>query len=259
MLYLSSYIFALLLYSLSLFNFNDKYISVKRLSVSLAIICHALLIYYDVLLRSLNFDFSNALLVVSIITVFFYLIFNIKMHHKGLEKIIIIPTIGILIFHSIFSHEHAIRNDDSIYYLLHIGIAILGYGLLTYSAFFSIFIMFLEKNLHRKKLSSFFSSENSLLGMEKFLFFILGFGFILLTITIFTGVFFSNQIFGQPFIFNHKTFFGITSWIFYAYVLYQRFFNGLRGKKALHYSLTAFILLVLSYFGSKFVIEYLLN
>jgi ABC-type uncharacterized transport system permease subunit len=95
--------------------------------------------------------------------------------------------------------------------------------------------------------------------MEKFLFFILGFGFILLTITIFTGVFFSNEIFRQPFIFNHKTFFGITSWLFYAYVLYQRFFNGLRGKKALHYSLTAFILLLLSYFGSKFVIEYLLS
>ena len=98
MLYLGSYIFALLLYWLSLFNFNDKYISIKRLSLSLALICHASLIYYDVLLRSLNFDFSNALLVVSIVTVFFFLIFNIKMHHKGLEKIIVIPTIGILIF-----------------------------------------------------------------------------------------------------------------------------------------------------------------
>jgi ABC-type uncharacterized transport system permease subunit len=84
-------------------------------------------------------------------------------------------------------------------------------------------------------------------------------GFLLLSITIFTGIFFSNEIFNTPFIFNHKTFFGILSWISYAYILYQRVANGIRGRKAVLLVLLAFLLLVLAYFGSKFVSEIILN
>ncbi|NCX68554.1 MAG: cytochrome C biogenesis protein, partial [Betaproteobacteria bacterium] len=87
----------------------------------------------------------------------------------------------------------------------------------------------------------------------------IGIGFLLLSITIFTGIFFSQEIFNSAFVFNHKTLFGIFSWIFYGYIFYQRQINGLRGRKAIKLSLFAFILLVLSYFGSKFVFEYLIG
>ena len=181
------------------------------------------------------------------------------MNYQGLEKIVIIPTLVILVFHSFFTNDYSIRNTDSIYYLSHITIAIIAYGLLTYSAIFSIFILFLENNLNKKKISSLFSTENSLLSMEQFLFTIIGIGFLLLSITVFTGIFFSKETFNSPFVFNHKTLFGIFSWVFYGYIIYQRQINGLRGKKATKLSLFAFILLVLSYLGSKFVFEYLIG
>jgi ABC-type uncharacterized transport system permease subunit len=258
MLYFGSLSAALIFYLLSLVNLKNN-IQLKNLFLFAALISHLFLIYHDVVLNEFNFDFSNALLVVSIVTVIFYLIFNIKMNYQGLEKIVIIPTLVILVFHYFFSHDYSIRNTDSLYYLSHITIAIIAYGLLTYSAVFSIFILFLENNLHKKKISSLFSTDNSLLSMEQFLFTMIGIGFLLLSITIFTGIFFSQEIFNSPFVFNHKTLFGIFSWVFYGYIIYQRQINGLRGRKATKLSLFAFILLILSYFGSKFVFEYLIG
>lgn len=260
MLYLTTYISALLLYFLcASSDVLSLKIFPKKILLLAGIVCHSFLVYFDFFLSSYNFDFSNALLLVSLATIFFYFIFNINMQHNGLEKIIIFPAIGILIFHSIFNQDSLMRDSESFFYISHIIVAILGYGLLTYSAVFAIFILLLENDLQKKKIKSFFSTSISILEMEKFLFILIIAGFLMLSITIFTGVFFSKEIFSQPFIFNHKTFFGFAAWILYAYILYRRYFVGLRGRKATKLILLAFIFLILSYFGSKFVIEYILN
>lgn len=258
MLYFESLTAALIFYLLSLVNLK-KNIQLKNIFLMIALISHLFLIYNDVILNEFNFDFSNALLVVSIVTVLFYLIFNIRMNHQGLEKIVIIPTLIILVFHIFFSHDYSIRDSNSPYYLSHIIISIIAYGLLTYSAIFSIFILFLENNLHKKRISSLFSTSTSLLSLEQFLFTMIWIGFLLLSVTIFTGIFFSQEIFNSAFVFNHKTLFGIFSWIFYGYIIYERHVNGIRGKKAIKLSLFAFGLLILSYLGSKFVFEYLIG
>jgi ABC-type uncharacterized transport system permease subunit len=259
MLYITSYILSLSFYLLSALLSKKYEGKIRTPLFIIAFFGHLSLIYNDFFLKSFNFDFSNALMIVSAMTVFFYILFNTQAKNKGLDKIIAIPTILIIIFHGIFSQEHLIRDTDSIFYLAHIIIAILAYGLLTYSAIFATFVLFLEEGLHKKKTLTNFSSTNSIMGMEKFLFIILWSGFLLLSITIFTGIFFSNEIFNTPFIFNHKTFFGILSWISYAYILYQRVANGIRGRKAVLLVLLAFLLLVLAYFGSKFVSEIILN
>ena len=146
MLYFGSLSAALIFYLLSLVNLK-KNIQLKNIFLFVALISHLFLIYHDVVLSEFNFDFSNALLVVSIVTVIFYLIFNIKMNYQGLEKIVIIPTLVILVFHYFFSHEYSIRDTDSLYYLTHITIAIIAYGLLTYSAvFFNFYFIFREQS-----------------------------------------------------------------------------------------------------------------
>ena len=247
MLYFGSLSAALIFYLLSLVNLKNN-IQLKNLFLFVALISHLFLIYHDVVLNEFNFDFSNALLVVSIVTVIFYLIFNIKMNYQGLEKIVIIPTLVILVFHYFFSHDYSIRNTDSLYYLSHITIAIIAYGLLTYSAVFSIFILFLENNLHKKKVSSLFSTDNSLLSMEQFLFTMIGIGFLLLSITIFTGIFFSQEIFNSPFVFNHKTlirdiFMGFL-WLYYLSKT-NKWFKRTESDKAIFvcfYPFSAFLL-----------------
>src|SRR5690606_21527752 len=98
-----------------------------------------------------------------------------------------------------------------------------------------------------------------LLTMETLLFRVIGVGFILLTLTLISGILFSEQIFGQPLKFTHKNFFAIISWLVFGGLLLGRFQYGWRGKTAIRWTLSGFVLLLLAYAGSKFVLEVLLS
>ena len=144
------------------------------------------------------------------------------------------------------------------YFTLHINVAILSYSLLTIGAILSIFILLFEKNLTTKILGN-LTNNFSLLSMEDFLFKIYWLGFILLSLTLLSGILFSNEIFGTTSIWNHKFIFSIMAWLAYGAMLFGRIQYGWRGKKAVIISLIAFIFLFLAYFGTKFVLEILLN
>ena len=73
-----------------------------------------------------------------------------------------------------------------------------------------------------------------------------------------TGTFFTEEFFGTSLVINHKLVFSILAWLIYGGLLFARAIFGWRGKKAIHFSLLAFVFLFLSYLGSKFVIEILL-
>ena len=144
--------------------------------------------------------------------------------------------------------------------MTHIAIALLGYSLFTFSAYLSIFILIFEKKLHeKKKIDQLLSGSQPLIEMENFLFNINKFGFILLTITLGSGILFSEQVFETPLQLNHKTIFSILAWLIYGLLLAGKKLNGWRGRKSIYISLTAFLFLLLSYLGSKFVLEIILH
>jgi len=82
---------------------------------------------------------------------------------------------------------------------------------------------------------------------------------VLLTATLVTGVIYSEELFGQAARFNHKTVFGVLSWIIFAALLGGRHVYGWRGRVAVRWTLTGFLMLVLAYVGSKFVLEVILR
>jgi ABC-type uncharacterized transport system permease subunit len=84
-------------------------------------------------------------------------------------------------------------------------------------------------------------------------------GFALLTITLISGIFFSEEVMGVALTITHKIIFSILSWLVYAGLLFGRSQAGWRGKKAIKFSLFAFALLFLSYLGSKFVLEIIIG
>jgi ABC-type uncharacterized transport system permease subunit len=103
------------------------------------------------------------------------------------------------------------------------------------------------------------NTQGELMVMESLLFKIIGIGFLLLTVTLISGMLFSEQIFGKPVQINHKTIFSILSWFIYAGLLFGRYQYGWRGQKAIRWTLTGFVLLLLAYIGSKFVLEVILG
>jgi len=146
------------------------------------------------------------------------------------------------------------------YFTLHINVAILSYSFLTLGAILSIFILLFEQNLITKnKILANLTNSFSLLSIENFLFKIYWFGFILLSLTLLSGILFSNEIFGLTSIWNHKFIFSIMAWLAYATMLLGRIKYGWRGKKAVFISLIAFVFLFLAYFGTKFVLEIVLS
>ena len=72
-----------------------------------------------------------------------------------------------------------------------------------------------------------------LLTMETLLFRMIAIGFVLLTLTLASGVVFSEEIFGKAWQFNHKVLFGFISWGVFAVLLwghhYLRLARAYRG------------------------------
>ena len=95
--------------------------------------------------------------------------------------------------------------------------------------------------------------------METVLFRVIWAGFILLTLTLVSGVVYSEELFGKPAQLTHKTVFGVLSWIIFAALLAGRHVYGWRGRVAVRWTLAGFLTLVLAYLGSKFVLEVLLG
>jgi ABC-type uncharacterized transport system permease subunit len=98
-----------------------------------------------------------------------------------------------------------------------------------------------------------------LLTLERYLFRLITTGFVLLTLTLASGILFSEQLFGKPVTFTHKNVFSVAGWVVFAILLFGRWRYGWRGRMAVNWILGGTLLLVLGYLGSKFVLEVLLH
>ena len=98
-----------------------------------------------------------------------------------------------------------------------------------------------------------------LMMMEDLLFNLLYVGFTLLTLTVFSGLLFSQTLFGKPLVFDHKTIFALVSWFLFGGLIVARWRVGLRGRAAVRWVLSAYTALLLAYIGSRFVMEVILQ
>jgi ABC-type uncharacterized transport system permease subunit len=93
--------------------------------------------------------------------------------------------------------------------------------------------------------------------MEHTLFDLIAIGMALLTAAIGMGFLFVDDFFAQHLI--HKTAFALAAWGVLAMLLAGRFLWGWRGMVAVKWTLSGFVLLTLAYFGSKVVLEVILE
>ena len=159
----------------------------------------------------------------------------------------------------------------------HLTVALAAYGLLTIAAVHALFMAALERWLHRTGGSAWLADEGEsgdrrgeiergmlaplppLLTMERVLFRLIGAGFALLTLTVATGMVFSESLFGRPMRFDHKTVFTLFAWATFAALLIGRAMRGWRGRVALSWTLGGFAFLLLAYAGSRFVLVVILH
>ena len=93
--------------------------------------------------------------------------------------------------------------------------------------------------------------------MESTLFDLISISMVLLTLAIGTGFIFVDDFFAQHLL--HKTVFALGAWAVLWLLLFGRNLWGWRGMVAVKWTMTGFVLLTLGYFGSKVMLEVILN
>ena len=144
----------------------------------------------------------------------------------------------------------------------HLIMSLLAYSMFTIAALHALLTSALDRGLRRGTLPLALRGAPPLIAMESLLLRIIQVGFILLTLALASGFLFSEQVFGKAITFPHnahKVVFGVLSWaIFGAFLVGHRFY-GWRGRTAAMLTLVGFGLLLISYVGSKFVLEVILK
>ncbi|HTH62997.1 MAG TPA: cytochrome c biogenesis protein CcsA [Paraburkholderia sp.] len=158
---------------------------------------------------------------------------------------------------------------------LHFVIANVAYGLFAIAALHAVLMLAVERRLHALRgggaalqraasardgwLSGWIETLPPLLTMEKLLFRLISAGFVLLTLTLVSGIVFSEQLMDRALSLDHKTVFAVLSWLMFGALLTARKLSGWRGRAALRWVLASFAALLLAYVGSRFVFEVLLH
>jgi ABC-type uncharacterized transport system permease subunit len=101
--------------------------------------------------------------------------------------------------------------------------------------------------------------DDGVLVLERVLFRFIWIGFGLLLLTTLSGMLFSEEVFGRPFRFEHKTVFSLLSLAFFGVLLTGRVVRGWRGRIAMRFTLWGFLILLLAYIGTRFVLEVVLQ
>jgi ABC-type uncharacterized transport system permease subunit len=135
--------------------------------------------------------------------------------------------------------------------VLHIAVALVAYALLIVAALQALVLTGLERRLHRGLPEPGEATLLPLLTLERFLFRIVAAGFVLLTLTLISGVLFSEQLFGKALPYSNKIIFSVLSWIVFGALLYGRKRYGWRGRTALNWIMVGSVLLLLAYVGTK--------
>lgn len=142
---------------------------------------------------------------------------------------------------------------------LHLIVAMLAYSLFTLAALHAVMMAVAERQLHHAKLSSRIGTLPPLLTLENLLFRLIALAFVFLTLTVGSGVLFSEEVFGKPLTWNHKTIFTIASWLLFGILLAGRHLRGWRGRVAQRWTVAGFTCLFLAYAGTRFVLEVVLH
>lgn len=141
--------------------------------------------------------------------------------------------------------------------LLHAWLALLAYATLAIAALLAIFLWVQERALRRREFHHWLRALPPLTELESLLFRTITVGFVLLTATLLTGVLFVENLLAQHLV--HKTVLSVLSWLAFGGLLVGRWRLGWRGATAVRWTLAAMALLVLAFFGSKFVLELVLH
>ncbi|MBR9865836.1 MAG: cytochrome c biogenesis protein CcsA [Oceanospirillales bacterium] len=166
------------------------------------------------------------------------------------------PLAAFALFFTLFGLDSQEGKHYDTGLVIHILISILAYSIFTLAAFQAVLLAKQEYQLKHHITKGLLRSLPPLQTMEALLFEMIWTGLILLTLSLISGAIVFDDLFAQHLV--HKTVLSILAWLLYATLLIGRHLLGWRSHRAIRWTVGGFIVLMLSFFGSKFVVELLL-
>jgi ABC-type uncharacterized transport system permease subunit len=205
----------------------------------------------------LNLGFFNALSLAAWTVVASLLLSSLT---KPIENLglVILPLAGLSVLLDMFYPSTPFLAENTSWVLkLHVLLSMLAYSLLTLASVQAGLLWVQDSYLRGRKPGGFVRALPPLMTMEALMFEMIGIGFILLTLALLSGFAFLDNMFAQHVV--HKTVLSVVAWLVFGGLLLGRRLWGWRGRKAISWTLTGFGILILAYFGSKLVLELILQ
>jgi ABC-type uncharacterized transport system permease subunit len=229
-------------------------------AIALALLVHAVVIVRAIVTpEGLDLSFVNALSLVAGLAVLVAWLSGALAILPGVASMILPVAALCAAVPALSPTAYRFPYTDAPFAAAHIAVSLVAYALFVVAALQALVLTRLEQRLHRGTPASAEARTPPLLTLERYLFQLITIGFVLLTVSLVSGVVFSEELFGRPAAFTHKIVLTVAGWATFAVLLIGRWRYGWRGRTALKWILAGTLLLLLGYLGSKFVLEVLLH
>lgn len=228
------------------------------IATALAISVHGTMLYFAVLRnQGLNLGLFDA---ASMISWAIVMVFAIGSIFKAMANLgfFVLPLAAITVGCAVvWPSTPAPAESGGLGLQMHVVISVFAYGVLTIAAFQALLLAYQNNRLKQKRPLGLARILPALQTQEALLFQFVGLGFFLLSLSLLSGFTFIENLFAQHL--AHKTILSVSAWLVFGLLLWGRAVHGWRGRTAIRLSLTGFGVLLLAYFGSKLVLEVVLQ
>jgi ABC-type uncharacterized transport system permease subunit len=229
----------------------------ERAAILLPLALHGWLLYADIFAaQQLRFGFAQALSVMLWLAVAICWLENLVYRIETLLPMALAVAALCAPLPAFFPGRLA-PDSYPLEFKLHLVAGMLAYSLFAAAMLHAVLISMVERQLHSSP-AQLVRDLPPLLSLETLVFRLTAAAFVVLTLTFAVGIAYSESIFGRAMRFDHKTVFIVLSWIIFGWLLLGRWLYGWRGRTAFRWTLAGFLMLMLAYPGSRFVLEVIL-
>ncbi|MFD2113714.1 cytochrome C assembly family protein [Thiorhodococcus fuscus] len=256
----ASYIAAAVLIGMRLFR-KEGWIPPRSLAIAVAFLglaLHSWVLWDSIFSRAgINLGFYHALALTSWTIIALLLVSSLSKPVDNLGLILLPAAALSLLLETHFAEVGFMRASASWPLKIHVLLSMLAYSLLTLAAVQAILLSVQDYHLRHRHPGGFVRTLPPLQTMESLLFEMISAGFVLLTLALISGFAFLENMFAQHLV--HKTVLSVLAWLVFGGLLIGRFRKGWRGRTAIAWTLGGFVILILAYFGSKAVLQFVLQ
>lgn len=175
----------------------------------------------------------------------------------GVLAVAAYPFAFLLMLLSVLLHDRYTPRHFSTGVGVHIVLSLLAYAVLAIATASAVLLGVQSRRFREHRVQGLLRALPPIQTMEAILFELIAIGFVLLTLAILVGFLYVDNFSAQHL--THKTVLTIAGWAALGALLVGHRIAGWRGRTAIRWTVSAFVLLLVAFFGTKLVLELVLH